>query len=78
VDLVPWFRSSRRVAVRGGVESGGPGTYFGVAEAEFDDPEALSAAIASPEGQAVLADIPNYATGRFVILNYLAQEVQLR
>jgi hypothetical protein len=39
-------------------------------EAEFDDAEALGAALASPEGQAVVADIPNYATGGAVILNY--------
>ena len=47
-------------------------------EAEFDDAEALGAAMASPEGQAVLADIPNYATGGVVILNYPVQEARLR
>jgi uncharacterized protein (TIGR02118 family) len=41
----------------------GESPYFGVMEAEFDDVEALGAAMASPEGQAVVADIPNYATG---------------
>jgi uncharacterized protein (TIGR02118 family) len=40
----------------------GESPYFGVVEADFDDAEALGAAIASPEGQAALADIPNYAT----------------
>lgn len=49
---------------------GGESPYFGVMEAEFDDAEALGAAMASPEGQAVVADIPNYATGGVVILNY--------
>jgi hypothetical protein len=41
----------------------GESPYFGVMEAEFDDAEALGAAMASPEGLAVVADIPNYATG---------------
>src|SRR4051794_41899311 len=42
-------------------EGGSP--YFCVFEADFDDAAALSAARASPEGQAVQADVPNYATG---------------
>ena len=41
----------------------GESPYFGVMEAEFDDAEALGAAMSSPEGQAVVADIPNDATG---------------
>jgi len=56
----------------------GPSPYFGVMEAEFDDGEALGAAMASPEGQAVVADIPNYATGGAVVLNYPVQEARLR
>jgi uncharacterized protein (TIGR02118 family) len=56
----------------------GESPYFGVMEAEFDDAEALGAAMASPEGQAVMADIPNYATGGAVVLNYPVQEAQLR
>jgi uncharacterized protein (TIGR02118 family) len=34
----------------------GEAPYFGVMEAEFDDAEALGAAMASPEGQAVVAE----------------------
>jgi hypothetical protein len=30
-----------------------------------------------PEDQAVMADIPNYATGAAVVLNYPVQEAQL-
>jgi hypothetical protein len=41
-----------------------------VFEADFDDAAALSAARASPEGQAVGADVPNYATGGVVVLDY--------
>ena len=48
----------------------GESPYFCVFEADFDDAAALSAARASPEGQAVRADIPNYATGGAVALNY--------
>ena len=48
----------------------GESPYFCVFEADFDDAAALSAARASPEGQAVRADVPNYATGGAVVLNY--------
>jgi uncharacterized protein (TIGR02118 family) len=55
----------------------GESQYFCVFEADFDDAAALSAALGSAEGQAesaegqaVLADVPNYATGGVVSLNY--------
>jgi uncharacterized protein (TIGR02118 family) len=48
----------------------GESPYFCVFEADFDDAAALSAASESPEGQATLADVPNYATGGVVVLNY--------
>ena len=35
--------------------------YDAVAEDWFDSPEAMQAALASPEGQAVYADTPNFA-----------------
>jgi len=44
--------------------------YYCVFEADFDDAAALSAAQESTEGQAVRADVPNYATGGVVVLNY--------
>jgi len=44
--------------------------YCCVFEADFDDAAALSAAQESTEGQAVRADVPNYATGGVVVLNY--------
>ncbi|GAA5154404.1 MULTISPECIES: EthD family reductase [Amycolatopsis] len=46
------------------------GDYFAIWEGEFDDAEAAGAAMASPEGQAVQADVPNYATGGAVVLDY--------
>jgi uncharacterized protein (TIGR02118 family) len=48
----------------------GESPYFCVFEADFDDAAALTAAQESPEGQAVRADVPNYATGGAVVLNY--------
>ena len=39
-------------------------------EADFDDAAALSAGRGSTEGQAVTADVPNYATGSVVVLDY--------
>jgi uncharacterized protein (TIGR02118 family) len=48
----------------------GESPYFCVFEADFDDAAAQSAALGSAEGQAVLADVPNYATGGVVSLNY--------
>jgi uncharacterized protein (TIGR02118 family) len=50
--------------------SEGESPYFCVFEADFDDAPAYSAAMASPAGQAVRADVPNYATGGAVVLNY--------
>lgn len=52
--------------------SSGPGEspYFAVWEGDFDSAEAMTAALSSPEGQAVAADVPNYATGGAVVLNY--------
>jgi uncharacterized protein (TIGR02118 family) len=50
--------------------SEGESPYFCVFEADFDDAAAYSAAMASPAGQATRADVPNYATGGAVVLNY--------
>jgi uncharacterized protein (TIGR02118 family) len=48
----------------------GESAYFCVFEGDFDDAQALGAALASPEGQAAVADIPNYATGGAIPLNF--------
>ena len=48
----------------------GESPYYCVFEADFDDAAALSAAQESPEGQALRADVANYATGGVVVLNY--------
>jgi uncharacterized protein (TIGR02118 family) len=48
----------------------GESPYFAAFEGDFDDASAMGAALESAEGQAALADIPNYATGGAVALNY--------
>ena len=40
--------------------NGPPPAWDAIAEDWFDGPEALQAALASPEGQAVTADAPNF------------------
>jgi uncharacterized protein (TIGR02118 family) len=50
--------------------AGGGSPYFAVFEADFADAEAMGAALSSPEGAAVGADVPHYATGGAVVLDY--------
>ncbi|MDQ1131326.1 EthD family reductase [Microbacterium sp. SORGH_AS_0888] len=52
-----------------------PAPYFAVFEAVFDSAEALGAALGSPEGAAVQADVPNYATGGATVLTFAAEEL---
>ncbi|GAA1109390.1 EthD family reductase [Kribbella jejuensis] len=47
--------------------------YFAVFEAEFADAEAMTAARSSPQGQQVSADVPNYATGGVIVIDYPVQ-----
>jgi len=66
--LVPMVKDAlRSVDVAAGE---GESPYYCVFEADFDDAATYSAALESPEGQAVRADVPNYATGGVVVLNY--------
>lgn len=54
-----------------------PPDYEGVAEAWYDDMAAMQAAYATPEGQAVIADAPNYLDmNRFQLL-VVEEEVPL-
>ncbi len=46
-----------------GSADGSEAPYYYVAELSFDDPEALQAGMASPEGAAAGADVANFATG---------------
>ena len=51
------------------------GPYFGVFEASFDSTEAFGAAMSSPEGAAVAADVPNYASGGAIVLDFPVETV---
>lgn len=46
-----------------GTADGSPPPYYFIAELVFDSPEALQAAMATPEGEAAAADVGNFATG---------------
>jgi uncharacterized protein (TIGR02118 family) len=46
-----------------GAADGGEAPYYYVAELAFADAATLQAALASPEGQAVAADVANFASG---------------
>jgi uncharacterized protein (TIGR02118 family) len=49
---------------------GGAAPYFCVFEAEFPDGAALGAAMGSREGQAVAADVPNFARNPPTLIHY--------
>lgn len=49
---------------------GQPAPYFAIFEAEFNSAADFGAAMQSPEGRAVAADVPNYATGGAVVVDY--------
>ena len=55
-----------------------PPAYDTVSEDWFDDAAAMGAAFASPEGQAVAADVPNYLDlSRFALLVVEEEDVPL-
>ena len=54
----------------------GPSPFFCIFEAEFADSAALDAAMSSPAGQAVAADVGNYATGGVTIVHHEPQAGQ--
>lgn len=60
-----------------GISEPGTGPYFAMFEATFADEAALGAAMSSPEGQAVEADVPNYATGGAKVLTFPAEALPL-
>jgi len=53
----------------------GPSPYHLVAQLEFDSMEAIGKALASPEGQATAADLPNFATGGVDLLIFDTREI---
>jgi uncharacterized protein (TIGR02118 family) len=46
-----------------GTPDGAPSPWYYVADLVADSREQLDAILATPEGQAAIADVPNYATG---------------
>lgn len=58
------------------VHAEGESPYFAVFEADFPDAATLGAAMRSPQGQAVAADVPNYATGGAVVIDYPVDETK--
>jgi len=68
VAQLPGLKSSRHSFEIEGV--GAPSPYFCVWEGEFDNAEAMSRAMQSPEGQRVSSDVANYATGGALVLHY--------
>ena len=46
-----------------GTPDGKPSPYYYIADLYVESREAMEAILASPEGQAAVADVPNYATG---------------
>jgi 4-carboxymuconolactone decarboxylase len=67
---LPGLISSRYSFAIEGMETASP--YFCVWEGEFASEGAMNAAIQSPAGQKVVADVANYATGGVTIIHYEA------
>ncbi len=49
-------------------QDAGKPEYYRMAELYFTDPMKMQSSMASPEGQAAVADLPNFATGGVTIL----------
>lgn len=69
VAKLPGLKASRySFNIKGAGDAAAP--YYCVFEAEFADDAAMAAALQSPQGQAVVADIGNYATIPPTIVHY--------
>ena len=60
-----------------GICEPGDGPYYAIFQAAFADEAAMGAALASPEGQAVEADVANYATGGATVIPFAAESLPL-
>ena len=58
-----------------GIDQPGLSPYYGIFQARFADEAAMMNALESPEGKAVEADVPNYATGTVVIMPFAAERL---
>lgn len=71
---IPGLR--RYVVNQGPIVAGdGSAPYHLVAELVFDSMAAIQQGMGSPEGQAAVADVPNFATGGATMLMFDEQEV---
>ena len=58
-----------------GTPDGSPSPYYYIADLYADSRAEIDAILASPEGQAAVADVPNYATGGVTFLYTEIEEV---
>jgi uncharacterized protein (TIGR02118 family) len=58
-----------------GTPGGNPPPYYYVADLYMESREEFEQLLASPEGQAAVADVPNYATGGVTFLYTEVEEV---
>jgi uncharacterized protein (TIGR02118 family) len=58
-----------------GTPDGAPSPYYYVAELSMESRAAFDELLASPAGQAAVADVPNYATGGVTFLYTEVEEV---
>ncbi len=58
-----------------GAPGGQPSPFYYVAELYMESREDFEALLASPEGQAAVADVPNYATGGVTFLYSEVEEI---
>ena len=69
IGLAQRFPGLRRYTISGGLQAvQGKSPYRLVAELDFDNRAAFDAALASPEGQAAVDDLSNFATGGVTML----------
>jgi len=68
---LPGLISSRYTFAAEGVGAASP--YFCIWEGDFADAASFGAAMGSPVGQQVAADVPNYASGGATVLHFDAQ-----
>jgi len=58
-----------------GTPGGEPSPYYYVADLYMESPEEFERMLASPEGQAAVADVPNYATGGVTFIYTEIEEI---
>jgi uncharacterized protein (TIGR02118 family) len=72
IPLAKQIPGLRSYTINKGPISAGDATspYYLIAILEFDSLEAIGAGVASPEGQAAVADVPNFASAGVTIVTY--------